>query len=229
MAPYSTRGVHGQTVETIARRIVGGSVPPGTIIDTAALQQELDVSLTVLREAMRVLSAKGLVDARPKRGTFVRPRSDWNLLDGDVLHWQAPVVSDQFLAELGEVRAALEPSCAQLAASRRTDEDLAALDAALEAMTAAGQDPDLAVAADLSYHRALFVASHNDLMLRLEMVLQAGLARRDQMVHSGPAADPVPVHRAVVEAIRDADPDRAQTAMRHLLDVAAQDAAAARS
>ncbi|WP_222853810.1 FadR/GntR family transcriptional regulator [Fodinicola acaciae] len=216
---YSTRGVHGQTVEAIARRIVGGGMPPGTIIDTAGLQAELDVSLTAFREALKVLSAKGLVDSRPKRGTFVRPRADWNLLDGDVLHWQAPVVTDEFLAELGEVRAALEPAAARLAAQRRTDEDLEKLENALSAM-ADDQDP---VRADLDYHQALFAATHNDMMRRLEAVIATGLAQRDRLVHSGEAPSPVPVHQAVVEAIRAGDADAAEDAMRTLLQVANQD------
>jgi DNA-binding FadR family transcriptional regulator len=216
---YSTRGVHGQTVEAIARRIVGGSIPPGTIIDTAGLQAELDVSLTAFREAMKVLSAKGLVDSRPKRGTFVRPRADWNLLDGDVLHWQAPVVTDEFLTELAEVRAALEPQAARLAAQRRTDDDLEALDNALTAMA---QDDD-PVRADLDYHQALFAATHNDMMRRLEAVIATGLAQRDRIVHSGQAPSPVPVHKAVVDAIRAADPDAAEAAMRELLQVADED------
>lgn len=217
---YSTRGVHGQTVEAIARRIVGGGIPPGTIIDTAGLQAELDVSLTAFREAMKVLSAKGLVDSRPKRGTFVRPRSDWNLLDGDVLHWQAPVVTDEFLTELGEVRAALEPQAARLAAQRRTDDDLEALDRALAAMADDDADP---VRADLDYHRALFAATHNDMMRRLEAVIATGLAQRDRLVHSGQAPSPVPVHEAVVDAIRAGDADAAEAAMRKLLQVADED------
>ena len=84
MTPYARRGVHGQTVEALARRILGGRIPEGATLDLVALQSELDVSLTALRESLKVLAAKGMVDARQKRGTFVRARSDWNLLDADV-------------------------------------------------------------------------------------------------------------------------------------------------
>src|SRR5260370_427479 len=69
MTPYARRGVHGQTVEVLARRILGGEIPEGATLDLVALQSELDVSLTALRESLKVLAAKGMVDARQKRGT----------------------------------------------------------------------------------------------------------------------------------------------------------------
>src|ERR1700712_2993250 len=110
MQQYSARGVHGQTVEVLAQRILTGQVSEGETLDLTALQGEFDVSLTVLREALRVLAAKGLVDARPKRGTFVRPRGDWSLLDADVLRWhfarsQVPGLFD----DLHELRTIVEP------------------------------------------------------------------------------------------------------------------------
>lgn len=219
------RGVHGQTVEALARRILTGRLPEGAILDLTGLQAEFDVSLTALREALRVLAAKGMVDARPKRGTFVRPRSAWNLLDGDVLRWQSarprrPGLFD----DLHELRSIVEPGAAGLAAARATGADLAALDAALSAMAAAGDDPAAAVVADLAFHRALLAATHNELIQRMEVVIETGLAERDRMVHGalGPT-DPVPDHRAVVDAIRRRNPARAARAMGELLDRARED------
>jgi len=80
MQQYAARGVHGQMVEVLAYRILDGQFQEGSTLDLNALLVEFDVSLTVLREALRVLAAKGMVDARPKRGTFIRPRSAWSLL-----------------------------------------------------------------------------------------------------------------------------------------------------
>ncbi|MFC4858365.1 FadR/GntR family transcriptional regulator [Actinophytocola glycyrrhizae] len=74
---HRPRGVHGQTVETLAGRILSGEYPEGTVLDLPTLRTELDLSLTALREALKVLTAKGMVDARQKRGTFVRPRSSY--------------------------------------------------------------------------------------------------------------------------------------------------------
>ena len=84
MSEKRLRGVHGQTVEALAGRILAGEIGEGDTLDLPALREELDVSLTALREALKVLSAKGIIDARQKRGTFVQPRSSWNLLDTDV-------------------------------------------------------------------------------------------------------------------------------------------------
>lgn len=227
MRQYVARGVHGQTVEVLAQRILTGQLAEGATLDITALQTEFAVSLTVLREALRVLAAKGMVDARPKRGTFVRPRADWSLLDGDVLRWQfARQVRPSLFEDLHELRSIVEPGAASLAAARATDDDLAALDAALSDMAAAGSDPAAAVAADLAFHRALLAATHNELVLRMEILIETGLAERDRMVHgAGGPRDPVPSHRAVVEAIRRHHPAQAAKAMGKLLDQAIEDVA----
>lgn len=227
MARYSARGLHGQTVEVIAQRVLTGALAEGATLDLAALQDELDVSLTALREALKVLAAKGMVDARPKRGTFVRPRADWSLLDADVLRWQFTGQDQpELLADLHELRAIVEPGAASLAALRATDDDLSTLDAKLARMAEAGTDAAAAVAADLAFHRALLAATHNELLLRMEVVIETGLAERDRMVHGALSHDdPVPSHRAVVDAIRDRNPERATAAMRALLDKAVRDLA----
>lgn len=223
------RGIHGQTVETMARRILTGQLPEGATLDIAALQAELDVSLTVIREALRVLGAKGMVDARPKRGTFVRPRADWSLLDGDVLRWRfGPRPQPGLFQDLHDLREIVEPGAARLAALRRTDEDVQELADKLDRMAAAS-DPAAAVDADLAFHRALLGATHNELLVRLEVVIETGLAERDRIVHRALTDDPVPSHRAVVDAIRAADPDAAAGAMLRLLDKAAADVARAHS
>lgn len=219
------RGVHGQTVEALARRILTGQLAEGATLDLVGLQAEFDVSLTALREALRVLAAKGMVDARPRRGTFVRPRSAWNLLDGDVLRWQfARPHRPGLLEDLHELRAVVEPGAAALAADRATDDDLAALDAALAAMGAAGDDPAAAVAADLAFHRALLAATHNELIQRMDIVIETGLAERDRLVHGAARpTDPVRSHRAVVTAIRRREPARAARAVHRLLDQSTED------
>lgn len=229
MTPYARRGVHGQTVETLARRVLSGEIPEGSTLDLVELQRELDVSLTALRESLKVLAAKGMVDARQRRGTFVRSRSDWNLLDADVLRWQFAEGTStgtdlNLLRNLGEVRGIVEPAAVRLAAERRTDADLAALEAALAEMGAGDGGAAHAVEADLAFHRALLAATHNELLERMEMVIESGLAHRDRIVHSSPhGEDPVPSHRAVLDAVRAQDPDAAQQAMRALLDQAVRD------
>jgi GntR family transcriptional regulator, galactonate operon transcriptional repressor len=230
MGAYRGRGLHGETVEAVGARIVSGRIAEGETLDFAALGAELDVSLTALREALKVLAAKGLVDARPRRGTYVTPRARWDLLDADVMRWEfagARARRGKLFRDLAQVRAAVEPACARAAAERRDDADLAAMEEALAAMAACfadgSGDPGGAVTADLAFHRALFAASHNELFARMDQFIEAALAARDRMVHAAPHVDPVPVHRAVLEAIRAGSPAEAEAAVHRLLEQAARD------
>lgn len=227
MGTYPGRGLHGQVVESIGARIIRGDFPPGVALVPEVLEREYDVSKTVIREALRVLAAKGLVDSRQKRGTYVRPRSAWSLLDADMLRWQGRENPDNtFLENLAEVRAIVEPAGARLAAQRRTDTDLAAMEDALAAMAGAGRDADAVIAADLRFHRALLDSAHNELLSRMEVVIETGLRVRDEIVHQGGHwADSVPAHRALLEAVRAADGDAAVAAMRDLLAQASTDLA----
>ncbi|MCX5208377.1 FadR family transcriptional regulator [Kitasatospora sp. NBC_00240] len=219
------RGLHGQAVEIIGERIIRGTYAPGASIYPDQIEQELGVSKTVVREALRVLASKGLIGSRQKRGTFVRPRSDWNLLDSDLLRWQGLGIPDAtFLDNLGEVRSIVEPAGARLAAERRDEADLAALEDALERMAAAGSDAHAAVEADLAFHRVLLAAAHNELLTRMEVVIEAGLRVRDHIVHgSDHSADAVPAHRAVLDAVRAREPEAAARAVHDLLAQATAD------
>jgi len=216
---YQGRGLHGEVVELLGRRILSGEIADGQTLDVLGLEQELDVSRTVLREALRVLKAKGLVDARPKRGTFVQARTEWRLLDPDVVRWQFEGRDDsRFLDDLAEMRGIIEPASARLAALRRTDEDLAALELAIDRMAAAARGDGDAVDADVAFHRALLAATHNELLVRMEVVLETGLAARDRLVHGAVRDDdPTPAHAAVLDAVRARDPEAAGAAAGALL------------
>lgn len=222
MTHYPRRGLHGAAVNLIGRRIIHGDLVPGEILDLEALEREMDVSRTVVREAVKVLAAKGMLDARPKRGTFVRPRADWSLLDPDLLRWRYEESDDpEFLGNLAEVRSIVEPAGVRLAALRRTAADLATLREALAEFT----DPEETVASDLRFHRALLFATHNELLQQMEQVIEAGLRARDQLVHGQHVMDPetVQAHKAVLDAVETGDPDTAEAAMRALLSQADRD------
>jgi DNA-binding FadR family transcriptional regulator len=214
--------VHGAAVEALARRIFDGTYAEGDPLDLPQLMAELDVSQAVLREAIKVLTTKGLIDARRRRGTFVRPRDDWNLLDTDVLRWTlAAGASAEFFADMLELRRSIEPAAASLAAEHRGEQDLAALDAALDAMRAAGDDPVLGVRSDASFHTALLAASRNRFFAQMRRVIIPVLIERDRRVHlAGTPEDPVGVHAAVVERVREGDVDGAYMATLELLDLA---------
>jgi len=220
------RGLHAQTVETLGSRIVLGRYTPGSALSTDELEEEFGISKTVLREALRVLAAKGLIDARQRLGTVVQPRSSWSLLDADLLRWQGGEPDAAFLANLAEVRGIVEPAGARLAAARRTDDDLAALRAALQDMEDAGTDAAAIVDADLAFHRTLLNAAHNELLSRMEVVIEAGLRARDMVVHGGQHwPDSIPVHRAIIDAIEARDALAATHAVEVLLEQATTDAA----
>jgi DNA-binding FadR family transcriptional regulator len=231
MASYSGRGVHGQVVQRLGARIVGGHWAEGDVLDVRALGDELDVSLTVMRESLKVLADKGLIDARQKRGTYVRSRSAWNLLDADVIRWRmAGGDGERLMRDLTDVRSVVEPAVARRAALRRTDADLAALDGALDAMERARGDLAAEADADAAFHRALLAATGNELLARFDLILEPGLRERDRLVHAhGDADDPVPSHRRLLDAVRDRDAARAELAMFDLLAKAAEDVGAAAS
>ena len=221
------RGLHGQVVHLLGERILTGDLPPGAILDLPALQHELGISHTVLRESLKVLTAKGLVGARQKHGTFVTDPTSWNMLDDDVLRWRASAPDNADLFDkLAEVRLIIEPAAAALAAQRATPDDIATLSDSLDKMEQAGDDPDSSRAADadVAFHAALLHATHNDLLAGLRIVIEHGLRQRDLLVHAQRhAADPVPSHRKVLDAVRDGDADGAAEAMLALLNQAAGD------
>lgn len=224
MPSYNGRGLHGQVVESIGRKIVLAHYPEGHTLDVERLQAEHGVSLTVVREALKVLAAKGLVDARPRRGTYVLPRSGWNLLDPDVLLWELTTANlPRMLEQLAEVRSIFEPAAAALAAARRDQRDVEALQQALSRMEQA-EDENQATAADLDFHRAVLSATGNDLLERVELLTRALFAERDRLVHQHvAAAGSIDLHRDLVDAIVVGDPVQARQASEKLLGRAIQD------
>lgn len=225
MTTYTRRGLHGQLVHEIGLRIVRGQLAPGEVIDTAATEIEHGVSRTVVREAVKVLAAKGLVDALPKRGTVVRAPTAWNLLDPDVLAWQLTEAPDaRTLRALNEVRLIFEPAGARLAAERADTADLVMIEAAMAAMRAHHGDVEAVIVDDVQLHRSILVATHNLLMPAFESLIEAGLRARNRiMLARVQTSSYLERHAVVVQAIADRDGDAAETAMRQLLNDAAAD------
>jgi len=118
---YGARGVHGRIVETIGRRVISGGFAAGAMLPKEAeLMVELGASRTSIREAVKVLAAKGLLETRQKRGTIVRPQSAWNLLDPDILAWVTDAgAALTLIPQLGELRRLIEPGAVEPAFLRR--------------------------------------------------------------------------------------------------------------
>ena len=221
---YPARGVHGRIVEQIGRRILSGELAPGAMLPREAeLVQELGISRTVVREAIKVLAAKGLVEARQRLGMRVRPEAAWNLLDPDVLAWQAAAgPSPALTAHLVELRRLIEPATARLAAARRTESQLQAIEAAVQGMRAATDEPLAYYRADLAFHRAVFAASGNPFVDRLGAIVSAVLevSFRLQQRSLIPVTLGLALHERVLLAIRDRDPHAAGRAMEDIIDEA---------
>ena len=163
-APKVKRGtgrrLHGAIAHKLGAAIVSGEYRPGdTLSGEVAFSEALDVSRSAYREAVQVLSAKGLVESRPKTGTRVLPRHRWNLLDPDVLAWAFSGEPDiQFVRSLFELRSIVEPAAARLAAERRDKADLKEMRDALGAMRRHTLATDAGRAADRDFHNAVLAA-----------------------------------------------------------------------
>ncbi|MEV5610452.1 FCD domain-containing protein [Streptomyces sp. NPDC052225] len=221
------RDAHRTAVEVLARGIADGTYAIGTQLQLAVLTAQLGAAEPVIGGALHALASKGLVTT----AGVVRPQPEWNLLDSDVLRWLltsgATPWPDGFISDLHELRRAVEPSAAALAAQHRSADDLSALDQALTVMAAAQQTPDpdpaLAARADAAFHTTLLAASGNRFFAHLARVIIPALTARNRKVHAGPHHSPLPAHTEVAACVRERDADGAYTAMLELLDVSQRD------
>lgn len=217
---YAGRNLHGQVVNELGRRVVGGMYAAGALLPNEDhLCIELAVSRTALREAIKVLAAKGLLEPRPRIGTRVRVTEQWNLLDPDILAWRCATSADaEFLQHLTELREILEPSAAALAATSHSAGQLADISRALDAMQDANQISDW-VKADLAFHTAILKATNNPLLMPLAAII--GSALESLLAVSARTSEnfkqALPDHQKVFEAIRSRDAQSALHRMAGLL------------
>jgi DNA-binding FadR family transcriptional regulator len=216
VGPMAARNLHGHVVQVLGQRIVSGVIKQGEILPPeATMAEEMDVSRTSLREAMKVLSAKGLVEARPKVGTRVRDARYWSQLDADVLAWRcASMPTSDFVQKLSEMREIVEPAAAASAARHRNVIQLKRMQVAFEDMEAA-HDPEAWTSADIDFHEAILAATGNELLISLFSVIETALSSYFTMsAHTATNFKySLPQHRMVLQAIKDKDPEAAQKAM----------------
>ncbi len=214
-------GVHGTIVLAIGEDIVRGRIKPGERLpQEAELIERFRASRTAIREAMKVLTAKGLVRARQRAGTKVRPRAEWDLLDADVLSWHDPdTISDTLVGDLVELRQFLEPKAARLAAERATVDDIEAMQAAHEQMARAATDPAGFNAADIAFHLAVFAGCHNLVIQRLSGIVETVLTLSFRLQRPGLAdmQEAVEAHGRVIDRVRARDRAGAERTMRAVI------------
>jgi len=225
------RRLHGAIAHKLGVAILSGEYAPGdTLSGEVVFSEALGVSRSAYREAVQVLSAKGLVESRPKAGTRVLPRNRWNVLDPDVLAWAFTGEPDlRFIRGLFELRAIVEPAAAALAAERRERSDLKLMKDALTAMTRHTLASEAGRAADRDFHDAVLNATGNDSLVVLSASIGAAVNWTTQFKQRARALprNPIPDHRRVYDAIAAADPAAASAAMRTLVDLALEDTRAA--
>lgn len=223
---FSRRSLHGQVANRIGARILSGELGPGASLPgEGEFASEFGVSRTVMRESIKLLASKGLVESRPKTGTKVRPREQWNTLDPDILIWRlASGDLEGFADQLFELRRIIEPQAAALAAQRATPEDHAIMRRHYDGMAAA-VDVESSIQPDFQFHLSILAATRNDLLAALGMVIETALTASFAMSGAAPAAPKLslPHHLAVLDAIVARDADGARTAMQVLLANASKD------
>ena len=211
-------------VEQLGGMIVRGDAKAGGSLPIEAeLAIQFSASRTIIREAVKMLTAKGLVGSRPRRGTYVEPQSNWNLLDPDVLRWtlqqsySLPLVRDFLILRLG-----IEPIAAQEAARFAGQEEIKNIKKCLEAMETKGANADETLAADIAFHVAILHASGNKFLFQFSAMVETALrfsirvTNRSKGVVGGDVAD----HAAIYTAIAAGDAQAAFDASRSLLEEA---------
>lgn len=217
--PQLGRNLTYGLLDSLGRAIVTGRYEQEVFPTEAELAKQHGVSRSVTREAVKMLTAKGLLSARPRQGTVVQPSQNWNLFDTDVLRWLLErKFSVDLLRQFNELRVAIEPEAAALAARVATADDLHAISAGLDRMAAAERGEDDPLDADIAFHVAILRASENPFYAQFRDVVSTALRTSIRYTNriKGRTAN-LGDHAAVRDAIAARDPERARMAMRALI------------
>ncbi|WP_343614321.1 FadR/GntR family transcriptional regulator [Novosphingobium sp.] len=194
-------------LDALGRAIVTGAFKGKAFPTESDLAHTYDVSRSVTREATKMLSAKGLLTARPRQGTSIQPEASWNLFDTDVLRWLLErEFSLELLSHFTQLRVAIEPMAAELAARNASPQGLALIHAAYRRMEAAEQGKDDGLLADIAFHVAILEASNNPFYAQFRDVV--GTALKKSIVFTNRFAGrqaSLPAHKAVMDAIEAGD------------------------
>lgn len=215
------RGLPAQIAGEIGRRITLGELKVGEILpkETEFLAN-LRVSRTTLREALKILSTKGFIEAKPRLGTRVRSPEFWNTLDPVVLAWQGDADDQDALAEeLFEIRSAIEPLAAGLAARRGSGAEHVQIRTAFSHMAKEHATAEAAIEADISFHLQIFQAAHNRFLLPVSSVIRAALTISipKTLKSFGGLQHSLKMHEAIIDAIEARDETRASEAAERLI------------
>jgi len=219
--------LHGTLAHRLAVDILKGVYRPG---DTLPFQldssEALNISRTPYREALKILTAKGFVDSRPKRGTRVCERTNWNLLDPEVMGWMFETTpTDDFINGLFELRLINEPAAAELAAERRTGAEVERMRHDLEVMRVETLVTEAGQLADVDFHKTLLIATRNEVLISLNSSIAAAIAWSTRLKSSDPkdSRNSWQDHARVFEAIEAGNGRAARWSMETLVRLALED------
>lgn len=223
-------GVHSDVLDDLGSRIAAGSIPPGAVFTLAQLEAEYEASRTVVRETVRVLESIGLVASRRRVGITVRPREEWDAFSPQLIAWnlQGPFRQQQ-LEALMELRVAVEPMAARLAAGHATAAQRAELRRQATRLRALGDASrgasDEFLEADIAFHDVLLAASGNPQLIALRGAVREVLAGRSRLglTPSVPAAGTLEEHESVAASVcSGSGPDAEEHSRAHMLSVWAE-------
>jgi DNA-binding FadR family transcriptional regulator len=218
-------GLHARVLDQLGTAICSGELAPGSVLYIDDLADQRAVSRSVVREVLRVLASMGLVDTRRRVGTLIRPASDWNVFDPQVIRWRL-ASADRIaqLRSLTELRTAVEPQAACLAATRATPDeasDLVGIAAKMWAAGKAGNETEF-LRLDIEFHRQVLLSSGNEMFVKLQQLVAEVLTGRHhyELMPHHPAEQALQLHADVAQAIQRHDGERAKAAMVHIMEQA---------
>jgi DNA-binding FadR family transcriptional regulator len=208
--------------QELGRQIVCGFYRKTRGLPTEAeLCEQFGVSRSAVREAVKMLSAKGLITSKPRQGIRIQPEEQWNIFDSDLLRWALESnPSLEMLREYLQMRIAIEPEAAALAARHATEEQINVIAAAIDQLAAAEGDSEAVLEADIAFHISILYGSNNRFYIRLRDFIQTAL--RVSFGYTQPLKDnfqgALEDHLKILNAIKNRNPDRAKHSMLLLVD-----------
>jgi len=217
-----------QVLDRLGMDICSGHYAPGQILPAEnELCERFSFSRIVIREAVKSLAAKGMLEVRRKVGTQVLAPSEWNLFDPDIIAWRTRMsgADREMSRDLMELRSIVEPAAARLAAQRATDDERKALRAAFEGMRRAVDGDGDYVSADLAFHTAILASSGNQFVRQMKVGLSAILRRGFEIVSQKPGGPKgsLAAHEALCRCIEEGDAEGAEKAAFALIEHATHD------
>ena len=221
----ATRWLHGQLVEELGLSICAQQLPAGTVVKTEDFERQHKVSRSVVRETVRVLESMGLVSSIRRVGVLILPSSDWNLFDPQIIRWRlASADRNKQLRSLTELRYAIEPAAARLAAMRAPLIDTTELVSLAQKMKIAGQgdDPSLFLALDVRFHQLILESSGNQMFTKLNSLVAEVLTGRTNygLMPVHPDEDALQLHIDVADQIHKGEAGAAHDSMMAIMQQA---------